>query len=80
VRTMSDEGIHILIEEAKNVKTSDGIKDLPISTKIGGNPSDYIILEEDKEVTTEDGTVVVSKGEKIDCLPADPGMPHICGA
>lgn len=66
-----------LTHPAQSVVTSSGLLDLPINTKIGANPVNYIIIQEEIQVETGQGIKTIQIGAKVDCDP-DPGEPNPC--
>lgn len=70
-------GHYELSEEAVGVSTSEGTKDLPETTLVGGDPSNYITLSEETTMETTSGTQTFAVGTKVDCDPL-PGYPNPC--
>lgn len=75
-RTVDSEPFE-LAEEAVDVQTSIGEVNLPVGTKIGGEPDKSIILEETRVFQTTEGAQIIQAGEEIDC-EHEPGYPDPC--
>ncbi|MBU1975063.1 MAG: hypothetical protein KKG59_01525, partial [Nanoarchaeota archaeon] len=70
--------VYNLGAEKNSVVTSIGTKTLPIGTKIGGYPTNYITIEESTTLyTLEQGAKEFNQGTLIDC-DFSPGEPDPC--